>query len=308
MIFETYSYRKRLDERNGEPEVYSYETAPDQLRHQLAIAICEGIGNYSYNERDYLNANEYWDILDQICSEEIFSYLDFIDERNLSERFSLFLKNVKNIDDLLSAIEIACRILCQLKNKIPYQRGAKFQADASIIKINRRFDQHAVGYQFENSCIIRMDSKLTHAEIIKPALKLLTAPLFTKGNEEFLIAHRHYREGNYKDCITAANRSFESVLKAICDAENWEYKNGSRASDLVKLVKTKGLFTHDFDGSFDIYVSMLKNGLPSVRNNAGAHGDGLAAAEVTVQIARFALNLTASNIIFLAESFSAQKN
>ncbi len=153
-----------------------------------------------------------------------------------------------------------------------------------------------------------MDSKLTHAEVIKPALKLLTAPLFSKANEEFLIAHKHYREGDYKDCITAANRSFESVLKAICDAENWEYENGSRASELVKLVKTQGLFTHDFDKSLDTYVSMLKNGLPSVRNNAGAHGDGLAAATVTAQIARFALNLTASNITFLAESHFAKKN
>ncbi len=91
-----------------------------------------------------------------------------------------------------------------------------------------------------------MDTTLTHAEIIKPALQLLTAPLFTKGNEECLRAHKHYRKSDYKDCITAANRSFESVLKAIYDAENWEHDQGSRAAELVKLVKTQGLFTHDF--------------------------------------------------------------
>jgi hypothetical protein len=52
---------------------------------------------------------------------------------------------------------------------------------------------------------------------------------------------------------------------------------------------------------------MLKSGLPAIRNDAGGHGEGIAAAAVTSQIARFALNLTASNILFLGESFNALK-
>ena len=35
--------------------------------------------------------------------------------------------------------------------------------------------------------------------------------------------------------------------------------------------------------------------------------EGLAAAAVTAQIARFALNLTASNMLFLGESYEAMK-
>ena len=52
---------------------------------------------------------------------------------------------------------------------------------------------------------------------------------------------------------------------------------------------------------------MLKSGLPTVRNDAGGHGEGLAAAAVTGQIARFALNLTATNMLFLGELYEAMK-
>jgi HEPN domain len=186
-------------------------------------------------------------------------------------------------------------------------RGAQQNAVADIEEINRRFEQHSIGYQFENRQIIRVDSKMTHAEIIKPALVLLTAPEFSKANEDFMAAHRHYRANEFKDCVTAANRAFESMLKAICDTEKWEYEKGDSAAQLVKKVKAKGLFTHDFDRSFDAYVAMLKAGLPAVRNEAGGHGEGLMSAAVTAGIARFAINLTATNLVFLGDSYNAMR-
>jgi hypothetical protein len=138
-------------------------------------------------------------------------------------------------------------------------------------------------------------------------LALLTDPLFHKANEDFMTAHGHYRAKHYKDCVTAANRAFESTLKAICYAEGWQYKKTDRAADLVKLVRTQGLFTHDFERGLDSYVAMLKTGLPGVRNDAGAHGEGLASAAVAPEIARFAVNMTATNILFLGECYSAMK-
>lgn len=214
---------------------------------------------------------------------------------------------VEDIDDFLSSSEIACLILTFYYGKNRQARGAVQDAEDALREINGRFEQHGVGYQFDNSHIIRIDSKLVHAEIVRPALQLLTAPIFAKANEEFLSSHRHYRAGAYKDCVTGANRAFESVLKAICDTEKWPYEKGDRASELVTKVTNYGLFTHEFDKSFSSYVAMLKTGLPSVRNDAGGHGEGTAAAAVTAEIARFAFNLTASNILFLAESYNALK-
>jgi hypothetical protein len=311
MIFETYAHRKRLTARKDEPDVYVYDQAPEHLRHQICMVLCEGIGTFfipgEFSFSHVPNANGTWEEMDKICRKEIHSYLAHVRDRDLQKRFCSYLMQIEDIDDFLSAVEIGCVALSILEDEAPEFRGAEQQAFESLKEINQRFEQHAVGYQFENRHIIRVDSKIIHAEIIKPALQLLSAPIFQRANDEFFGAHKHYRAGAYKDCVTAANRAFESVLKAICDDENWAYDKGARAADLVTVVNTNGLFTHDFDRSFSAYVAMLKTGLPAVRNDAGGHGDGIAAAAVTAQIARFALNMTASNILFLAESYNALK-
>jgi hypothetical protein len=311
MIFETFAHRKRLQSRKDEPEIYTYDQAPEHMRHQICVALAEGIGVYygrgGYNEPPP-NADGIWGSIDRLCRKELESYLSYLHESNLSLRILNYIRNVQDIDDFLSAVEIGCRCLSIISNVFEHKaRGAEQKAADAIEEINARFEQHSVGYRFENGQIIRVDSKLTHAEIIKPALVLLTAPEFSKANEDFMTAHRHYRANEFKDCVTAANRAFESMLKAICDAEKWEYGKGDRAAELVTKVRSMGLFTHDFDRSFDSYVAMLKAGLPAVRNEAGGHGEGLTSAAVTAGIARFAINLTATNLVFLGDSYNAMR-
>lgn len=312
MIYETFAYRNKLAQREGEPDVYGYDSAPEHLRHQICMIFNDGIGRFhfyqGYEMQHVSEANEAWETIEKICRKELYSYLSFTTESNLRNRYMNYLMRVSTMDDFLSAIEIGCRMLEYYRGKDPSWRGAEQKSEESIEEINQRFTQHAVGYQFEHGQIIRMDSKLVHAEIVKPALRLLSSPMFAKADEEFLSAHRHYRERSFKDCVTAAGRSFESALKAICDTEGWIYDKGDRASELVTKVTNNGLFTHSFDKSFSAYVSMLKTGLPAVRNDAGAHGEGIAVAAVTAEIARFALNLTAANILFVGESYGALKS
>jgi hypothetical protein len=309
-IFETFARRRQKEALNGEPEVYTYDEAPEQLRHQIALALVEGLGRYHVFTGNELsippNANEVWTEIDRICRKEILSYLKSARGENLANRFLNHLHTAA-MDDFLSMVEIGCRGLGCVTDEYDEtrRRGAEQAGIGAVEEINGRFEQHAVGYQFENGHIIRVDSKLAHAEIIKPALSLLTARIFHKANADFMTAHRHYRVGEFKDCVTSAHRAFESMLKAICDTEGWKYGKGDGASELITRVSSAGLFTHDFDKSFTAYIAMLKTGLPSVRNDAGGHGEGLATGAVTAQIARFALNLTASNILFLGESYDA---
>jgi hypothetical protein len=192
------------------------------MRHQICEALSEGIGNYyeggGYHELPP-NANDIWEQVDRICRKEIYSYLSYIQETDLRLRFLTYVLRVPDMYDFLSAVEIGCvdlRIISDVYGfDEPNYRGAQQKVVDAIEEINARFEQHSVGYQFENGQIIRVDSKLTHAEIIKPALVLLTAPLFSKANEDFMTAHRHYRANEFKDCVTAANRAFESMLKAF---------------------------------------------------------------------------------------------
>jgi len=237
MVFETYSRRKSLQSRNGEPEIYTYVDPPPHLRHQICLAISEGIGRYcqvdQYSFDVPPNANDWWLEIDRVCRKELESYLSFLKDRDLAERFRQYVRRVEDTDDFLSAVEIGCLMLSALNDDYHEMdgRGAQLKGIDAVVEINTRFEQHAFGYQFENGNIIRIDSKLAHVEIIKPALVLLSEPLFAKANDDFMTAHRHYRTNEFKDCVTASNRAFESMLKAICDAERWEYEKGARASD-----------------------------------------------------------------------------
>lgn len=313
-VFKTFSERRRLEACGAEPEVYVYDEAPDFLRHQVCLAVAEGFGQFR-EPREMLygdppHGNQWWEMADRVCRKELSSYLDHLTTRNLANRFLGYVHGTPNINDFLSAVEIACRLLSGMRdNRHSIKgRGAEMSGAEALEEINARFVQHAVGYQFENGWIIRIDSTLAHAEIVKPALRLLAAPAYRKANDDFMTAHRHYRAGEHKDAVVAAHRAYESMLKAICDAEKWAYSKGDSAGELVTKVSGQGLFTHDFDRSFTSYVSMLKTGLPAVRNDAGGHGEGMAAAAVTPQIARFAINLTASNLLFLGECHAALRH
>jgi AbiJ N-terminal domain 4 len=324
MSYETYEQRRRRELRSSQPDVYNYVSASKQLRHQIGIAILEGIGsyeeNFEFNSQKFPSSDselsfECWETIDRVCVEEVYEYLQFTGYNSFIERVLAAVSGVTSIDEFLSIVEICGRMLTGISdrsivfgnNVYDNESSQSKLAATSIEKINRRFEQHGVGYQFENGAIVRIDSKLVHAELIKPALYLLARSDFAKANKEFMTSHRHYRAAEYKDSVTAANRAFESILKAICDLEGWQYDKGDRASELTTKVSANGLFTHQFDKGLSTYVAMLKTGLPNVRNEAGGHGEGLAAKAVTAHIARFAINLTASNILFLGDSYDAMK-
>lgn len=135
MIFETYSYRKRIAARNEEPEVYSYDAAPEQLRYQISMALQEGIGIYARYDNPLINANIYWDAIDKACRKEIHSYLAYIHEERLDIRFSGFLKSIENIDDFLDAVEIGC---CYLSHLIGRHRDLRGGPRAKLMTASKK--------------------------------------------------------------------------------------------------------------------------------------------------------------------------
>ena len=115
-------------------------------------------------------------------------------------------------------------------------------------------------------------------------------------------AHGHYRAGEMKDAITDANNAFESTLKTICDQRVWQYSKGARTSDLLKVVRENRLLPSYLDNSFDQLAATLKSGLPKVRAEEGAHGQGPIPRETPDYVAAYALHLAAVKILFLAQA------
>ena len=147
-----------------------------------------------------------------------------------------------------------------------------------------------------------MDSQYVHAEVVKPALALLSGQDFEGPRQEFLAAHQHYRTGEHRQAVAMAANAVESTLKAIFDQKDWDYQKGARISDLVKVAKANALWPDYLDASFDQLVATLQSGLPKIRDNDASHGQGATPKNVPGYIAAYALHLAASNILFITEA------
>jgi hypothetical protein len=170
--------------------------------------------------------------------------------------------------------------------------------------------EHGIGYEFVGSKIVRVDSKYVHAEAVKPALELLhgAGKAFAGPLQEFMVAHEHYRKGEDKDAITWALKAFESTLKAICTARSWTFdSHKDTANKLLDIVFANHLVPAYLQSQFTSMNSLLASGVPTIRNKTSGHGQGAAPTVVPARMTRFALNLTATNIVFLIECHQALK-
>ena len=173
-------------------------------------------------------------------------------------------------------------------------------------ELNHRFREHGVGYQYESGQIIRVDSQFIHSEVMRPALCMLSDPMYEGANAEFLSAHEHYRSRKYKECLNDCLKAFESCIKAICEKKGWNYETYT-ANRLIKIVFDNELIPTFMLSHFTALKSTLASGVPTVRNYLSGHGQGSEEVSVPESIAAYALHLTASNILLLARSDDEMK-
>ncbi|MXX63243.1 MAG: hypothetical protein F4112_10170 [Holophagales bacterium] len=303
-----FSYRKRVAEGNV-PDVYVYDELPEQLRVQVVHIWKDAIGPFRELRRYESEplANPVWEEIHNSVARE-HGLFGLADHGNPFERCVEYLLGHSSVDDKLDLIEFSFffidRVIRQ-RQRHDGSDGAKM-ADMAIAELNERFRRAGVGYQFESGKILRVDSELIHTEVVVPALRYLNRRGFEGPREEFLAAHAHYRSGQTKEAVTLANNAFESTLKVICGQRRWRYPPGARAAELLKVVRNKGLLPRYLDNSFDQLAATLKSGLPKVRGEEGAHGQGTTPRKTPDHVAAYALHLAAAKIQFLAEAQAAE--
>lgn len=300
-IFDLYSKRQRRV--LGEiPDVYTYDDLPEKLRVQILHIIKDVFDSAPRDE----SQDAYAYVVNTLCREYgLFELLPGrLDQR--TQLFQFFVK-VQPIERALDIVEL-CFAVANREHMWPTRKYYPDQvklAREAIEELNERFKEHAVGFRFESDQIIRVDSEYVHAEAIKPTLILLRQKYFAGANDEFLAAHEHYRHGRYKECLVDSLKAFESTMKTICDQRNWTVKPGATASALIDLCVEQGLFAKIYNSQLSSLRTLLASGVPTVRNTMGGHGQGSEVTIVPEHMARYALNLTAANILFLVESNDA---
>jgi len=199
-------------------------------------------------------------------------------------------------DDVNRAVDVVELIFGLIYERLP-DHGNKF-----IEELNKRFLEHKIGYQFEAGKIVRLDSTYMHNEAVKPALMILSDPIFKGAQSEFLKAHEHLRNGRAEEALVDALKALESTMKVICSKHEWEYAEGDTAKKLIAVCLEHELVPAAVQSEFAALRAILESGVPTLRNKMAGHGAGSQPRNVPTHIAAYALHLTAATIVFLAQA------
>jgi hypothetical protein len=310
-ITDFYSSRQ-AHEQEPQIDVWLYDQIPQPLRVQISNIILAALG--SVDQYSYDNAIQIYEYIRKEVTHE--HGRDSLVERPYSTGQAagdvhICLRTESNVDVWLDIVELSFWCIENTRgNHDEHARetaGITIPAAEAVNELNERFRRAGFGYRYEDGKIYRIDSEFMHQAATRPALLLLSDLRFSGADDEFRAAYDHLKAGEYKDCAVDALNALESTMKVICDAKKLKYQKGTRASDLLKIVRQKKLFPDFLDQSFDQLLATLKSGLPSVRNESGAYGQGATPVDVPEHVAVYALNLAASKIRFLVDAFKASE-
>lgn len=297
-------FSKRQKKQRGEmPDVYVYEEIPEPLRVQIIHIIRDTFGE-DKNSSNY-SSRAYKFIHKVLCKEYgVFT----LNEHAISDSEAVldYFLNCNDYEKCLDIIEISFQTIENHigNNDYYYKQGtiSSQEPDDAVDELNKRFKETGVGYEFSSGKLIRIDSQLIHAEVVKPVLILLkTNKLYNGANQEFLKAHENYRHKRYKECLVECLKSIESLIKGICKQHSWSFKESDSARKLINVCLEKNLVPEYLQTQFSSLRILLESGVPTIRNKEGAHGQGTEVSTVPEHFASYALHLTASNLLFLMQ-------
>lgn len=303
-VFDIFSKRQKR-QRGGYSDVYAYDVMPRALRAQIVMIIDSAIGPADKWHYPSVSGN-YIDIVKILRKEYgVFSLPPTKNGAYTAANDELF-DFILNADteECLDAVEISCLVIQECISDYQYIHGLRGDevAAESISELNARFKEHAVGYQFENRRIIRIDSTFLHVEVTKEAITLLNSQNYEGAEAEFMKAHEHYRHGRHKESLNESLKTFESVMKSICSKRGWPLNGNETASGLLKVCFDNNLISSFWQTQFNGLKSILESSVPTARNRLSGHGQGIDNVSIPGYIAAYVLHMTASAVVFLVKA------
>lgn len=291
-----YSRRKRQAAKTT-ADVYQYVDLSPKLRQQMLFAFDQMV-EAAVRGADW-SVSDLWQNVVGILREEqgvavlVGSYCAYS-----RDEFDSWFKINRDVDAALDAVEIVTRV-CAFTARRGYQDTSGSVNDC-VAKLNARMLEAQFGFQVEDGTIVELSSQFAHAELVVPALHVLSEGRFATANAEFRKAHEEFRNQSYADCITDCGKSLESVFKVIAGERGWTGVNEN--STLAKLIEG-AVANNLFPGYMEEQVKALRamlQGPGTVRNKDGAHGKGDAPSLASRDLAAYQLHQTAAALIFLA--------
>jgi hypothetical protein len=309
-VYDLYSKRRKR-ELGQIPDVYAYDALPQTFRMQIfhiwgdaiGIPYHSGYSNTDRIQQTYLSIAKI--LRREFGKAVLYGHSDSEDARNAHEEMKTWLLNETNVDKVLDGIEASFVVIeryCSQNNYLPRRDNGEI-AKAAIDELNTRFNEHGLGYQYVHGKIVRTDSTFVHAEAVIPALDILGREEYANAQTEFLNAFEHYRHGRKAEALTEACKAFESTMKVICDKHQWAHSANATSKELIQVCYDNGLIPSYWQTHFAGLRSVLESGIPTPRNRQGGHGAGAGPSpNIPDNLVAYVLHMTASTILFLAES------
>jgi hypothetical protein len=213
-----------------------------------------------------------------------------------------YFETQDNFKKAMDIIEVVFRMIADIERLINGSGYPFFvKPDQAIEQLNICLQKNCVGYKFTGNMLIRIDNELLYSNITKKTLLFLSNPEYFNINEEYLQAHRHYRNGDYEDCIVNCNKAFESTMKVICDKRAYPYDQSARVTGLVAILINNHFFPPLLLQQITGIRKTLEEGISVIRNNKGGHGKGTANVVIDENLTSYTVNLTGSAIKFLLD-------
>lgn len=299
-------YSKRQKKLRGETQdVYQYDNLPKALRVQIAQIIMDTIGiDGRDNWGHHKNIADFYQYIHKAIAKEYGVFKLKGSGASDKECVLNFFLEADDVEDCLNVVDFIFNTLKDDPlNGLYNNRHASRSTTPleAINELNYRFKEHGVGFQFVGNEILKVDSEYLHSEVVVPILTLFFNDSGYKGAEqEFLIAHEHYRHQRHKECLVECLKSLESTIKCICTKRGWAFNQNDTAKTLIDVIFQNGLVPTYMQSEFNGLRALLESGIPPLRNKTSAHGQGVTPITVPESLASYALHLTATNILFLS--------
>lgn len=181
------------------------------------------------------------------------------------------------------------------------ENGKKdFQAE-----INTVFRDGKVPWLLVDGRMVKIDSKQFEQDMKRKAAERLnelknTSPAFQSSYDELTKAIEFLNKGDYAEAVTNAAKSYESVLKVLCNKEN------AAAGTLVSEIGKRGLLDLPDGMEQKDFESKVLMSLPFIRNRPGAaHGAGAGTGEISRNMANLAVNLACALDTYIADEWAS---
>lgn len=287
-------YRELIDTEDGEFKDYICGEIDFSIKKKIAQVMVEFAEPQKYRPSRYDNYEETTTALESALN-------------ILSDKLGYPFIPLNMISYGMEAIDyqLGCTFTPYLFSLIELQYNELSEQERTEFEkaLNCLYGEKDIPWILHDGRFIKIDAKQFEIDLKAKSLLLMKElkgqeEVFQAPYNEMVAAIEFLEKGSYAEAIANAGKSYESVLKILCDV------NRGNVDKLTKQISETDICSIPESMTRDGFREKVLMSLPYVRNNSTAsHGSGKEVIEISKEMANLAINMAASLNTYLIESY-----